>query len=332
MPAISVLLVTYNAGSYLRESVASILGQTERDLECLLIDNASTDRSVPDVMAEFGADSRLRLIPSETNRRHYGGLVFGLPHARGQYVAIMDADDVALPCRFALQRALLESDPALGLVAGACRIIDGQGQDQGPARSLYTHEEIYGDSQFFSPLRHPTFLFRREVFESVPYREAFPVVGDHDILTRTVEEYRVASVPVPVLRYRVHGGTTTSTKKALQAIYQSVVRLATWRRRSGREENITELLEWATALTKRDPGPEIALREAGRKMAQEGFASGAALSTKLALGQRFSLGLTCSYLGKALLRENHRALFARMIGAPLELAMERDGLPRRMHF
>lgn len=337
MPAISVLLVTYNAGPYLRESVGSILGQTERDLELLLIDNASTDDSVRTVMEEFGSDKRLQLIPSDTNRRHYGGLVFGMPHVTGEFVAIMDADDIARPERFALQRAVLQRDPSVGMVATQCQRIDSQGREYEIFRTVYPHEDVYGDTQFFCPLRHPTYFFRRTVLEDIPYRADFPTTGDHDILSRVVEKYRVLALPLPLLKYRMHEATTTSRQSGSQVAFQSVVRLATWRRRHGKAENIDELLTLARNLVAKTQDSAEILAAMAETMYSEGFYSGAILNLKQAYARKKSLG-TIGGIGRALARgfatrgDARQQWLRQMWDGPSKALMICDGLPRDQHF
>lgn len=97
---ISILLPVFNAERYLREAIKSLLNQTYDNFELLIVDDGSTDNSMK-IASEFG-DSRIRLLP----KKHSGlieTLNYGLEHARGQWIARMDADDAALPDRFDIQ-------------------------------------------------------------------------------------------------------------------------------------------------------------------------------------------------------------------------------------
>ncbi|MFD1958687.1 glycosyltransferase family 2 protein [Novosphingobium panipatense] len=116
-PRVSVLLPCYNGAAYLEEAVRSILLQTFADFELIVVDDGSTDATA-DILARMGRrDPRLRVV-----RQPNGGIVAALntaiAHARGEYIARMDADDVSFPERFAFQVAWLDAHPATVLVGG----------------------------------------------------------------------------------------------------------------------------------------------------------------------------------------------------------------------
>ena len=98
MPQIIVLMPVYNGGRYLRESIASILAQSFKDFELLIIDDGSTDDSVS-IVKSF-SDPRIRLVLNEHNIGVARTLNKGLELARGEFIARMDADDISLPHRF----------------------------------------------------------------------------------------------------------------------------------------------------------------------------------------------------------------------------------------
>ncbi|MFS8652378.1 MAG: glycosyltransferase family 2 protein, partial [Caldibacillus sp.] len=114
-PFVTVFMPVYNSGKYLVEAIESILRQTYRNLELLIVDDGSTDHSI-EIIKTF-ADPRIRLIKNDQNR----GIPFtrnvGLKEARGKYLAIMDSDDISHPERIERQVAYLENHPAID-VAG----------------------------------------------------------------------------------------------------------------------------------------------------------------------------------------------------------------------
>ena len=116
----------YNAKRYLEEAIESILGQTFRDFEFLIIDDGSTDRSLAILKRYAAQDARIRLS-SRTNAGYVVRLNEMLHQARGDLVARMDADDVALPERFAQQVEFLRSHPEVDVVGGAQERIDSNG-------------------------------------------------------------------------------------------------------------------------------------------------------------------------------------------------------------
>ena len=126
VPRLSVILPVYNGSAFLAEAMESVLNQTFRDFELLVIDDASTDGSAA-VAEQFG-DPRVRVIRQEANRRLPATLNHGLDLARGEWVARMDADDICHPQRFARQVAFLEAHPDHGVVGSWSEDIDEYGK------------------------------------------------------------------------------------------------------------------------------------------------------------------------------------------------------------
>lgn len=114
-PAISVIICSYNAGEYLQASVASVLAQTFADWELLIIDDGSTDDSTNFLAALH--DTRIRLVRHASNQGIAASRAEGLQLAAGRYCCWLDADDVALPARLALQLQALEASPDVVLCA-----------------------------------------------------------------------------------------------------------------------------------------------------------------------------------------------------------------------
>ena len=239
---VSVLMVCHNAGPYLSRAVQSIWQQTERDLELVLVDNASTDGSVADLRARYG-DDRLRIVAADRNLFHNGGLNHGLPHCRGEFVAIMDADDLALPERLARQVARLRSDPALGGVGCAAATIDAEGRVTGRAFTLTAPGELRAFLRYDMPCIFPTLTIRRTIFDSVGhFHPDLPSTHDMHWLGRAVERHPFACLPEVFFHYRQHPASTTSRKLWDMRADASAIRIAGERRRAGRPEALEELL------------------------------------------------------------------------------------------
>ena len=100
-PIVSVVMPAYNVELYVEEAVRSILNQTFRDFEFIIVDDGSTDRT-PEILRTF-TDPRIRLLFNEKNEGNYPARNRGCRLARGKYIAVMDADDVALPERLEKQ-------------------------------------------------------------------------------------------------------------------------------------------------------------------------------------------------------------------------------------
>jgi glycosyltransferase involved in cell wall biosynthesis len=124
---------TYNGERFLRPAIESILNQTFRDFELILIDDGSND-STPRILADLkdkDKDNRLIVLTNQRNLGIAGATNRGLAAARGEYVALQDHDDISLPHRFQTQVDFLDSHPTVALVGSAATLIDENGVNHG---------------------------------------------------------------------------------------------------------------------------------------------------------------------------------------------------------
>lgn len=114
-PDISVVTAVYNGEGFLRQTLDSLLCQTAKNFEAIIIDDCSTD-STPEILKEYSEkDDRIRVFRNEQNMRLANSLNRGTELARGKYIARLDADDICLPNRFEKQLAFMESRPDVDL-------------------------------------------------------------------------------------------------------------------------------------------------------------------------------------------------------------------------
>ncbi|MFN3500447.1 MAG: glycosyltransferase family 2 protein, partial [Pannonibacter indicus] len=172
-PAISAVLPVYNGEAYVREAVESILAQTFTDFELIIINDGSTDGSGA-ILRELAArDPRIVLV-----ERANGGLVSalneGIERAQAGLIARMDADDVAMPKRFALQHARMEAEPELGVLGSFIRIMDKAGRTIRLGDYPVSVAEAARFMEHGCPVAHPTVMMRREaVLKAGGYRKLF---------------------------------------------------------------------------------------------------------------------------------------------------------------
>lgn len=234
LPAISVVLPVYNAEAFVREAVESILAQTFTDFELIAINDGSTDGS-GEILKELTArDSRMVLID-----RPNGGLVSalneGIQRARAPLIARMDADDVAMPERFALQYARMTAEPTIGVLGSFIRIIDKAGQFVRLGDYPVTPEATARFLEHGSPLAHPSVMMRKEAVMNVGgYRAVFSHCEDYDLWLRISElGYAIVNLPRPLLNYRVHGANVSAVHREAQELGTIVARLAHRCRKAG---------------------------------------------------------------------------------------------------
>lgn len=219
MAAISVVMPVYNSAAYLAEAVESILAQTFRDFEFIIVNDGSTDRSGK-MLEQFAArDARIKLI-SRPNTGIVGALNDGLAQATGAFVARMDGDDVALPERLQKQIDYLRANPDCIAVGSRVIGIDPYGCELFQSEHKLHHDAI--DAELLNgvgwAIVHPAAMMRRDAIEAVGgYRKQFQWVEDLDLFLRLAERGRVANLPDFLLRYRQHTESVNRTRSAEQA-------------------------------------------------------------------------------------------------------------------
>lgn len=205
MPRISVLMPVYNGERYVRKAIDSILSQSFRDFEFIIIDDGSTDRTSQILAAAAMRDLRVRIISHE-NRGISPSLNAGLAVARGELIARMDADDVSLPDRFALQVAYLDAHRDCALVGGQIMFTDPADWPLTTMQHPLDHDGVVATMMAGSEsLSHPTVMFRRDIaLEIGGYSLRFEHAEDIDFFLRMGERGKLANLPDLVLHYRQH--------------------------------------------------------------------------------------------------------------------------------
>ena len=210
MPKVSTLIPCHNAEHWLQDAVNSVRGQSHRDLEILIFDDGSTDRSRTIIERLAAADSRIVTMGESVNRGIVHALNTMLRAARGRYIARMDADDICLPVRFERQLRFLDGGGAD--LCGTWFQEFGNGIPRA-VRWFAGSEEVPAALLFQNTICHPTVLARREVFEAFQYREGYNLAEDYDLFVRASSRFRLANMPEVLLRYRRHRQQATRAQR-----------------------------------------------------------------------------------------------------------------------
>lgn len=226
-------MAAFNAERYLAEAVASILAQTMRDFEFIIVDDGSTDRT-PELLHQFaGQDPRVKIL-RQANRGLTCSLNAAARTARGELLARMDADDIAEPDRFERQASFLSQPDDCVALGTSLVLIDPDGETLAEQIAPIGHEAILDQLLHGKgAIPHSSAMIRRSAFEKVGgYREQFAAAQDLDLWLRLADIGRLANLPEPLLRYRLHADSVTTRKRELQlSCAQQAVREA--RRRLG---------------------------------------------------------------------------------------------------
>lgn len=203
-PMISVLMPVHNGAKFLTEAVNSILQQKYRNFELLIVDDGSNDQTNAIASWLRMLDKRIHVLWQEKS-----GIVAALNnamnHASGKYLARMDADDIAHPLRLGLQAAMMEAEPRL-VACGTDFVKFGNAAQYVPTPR--TDEDCKTLLMIESCFAHPTVMMRAQVIkqEGLEYRADAEFVEDYRLWTELAKFGKFANIPLPLLRYRVHGG------------------------------------------------------------------------------------------------------------------------------
>ena len=216
---VSVIMVARNASSTIKEAIRSVLSQTYEELELLVVDDCSEDRTLDEVR-NF-TDARVRVIRNLAPRGQPLSRNHAVSLSSGHWVTMLDADDVMLPNRLALQVffARRVSGPLI-LGTWAQRFGDGQGLLTPPIGLSGVRARAF----FSSPMVHSTLFTRRELMSGLEYSADFPQVADYDLIQRALAQgVRITNLPVVLGRYRVHSGQVSALRSEAGQRFMSVV-------------------------------------------------------------------------------------------------------------
>lgn len=210
-PAVTVLMAVHNGAAHLEETLRSILSQTFTGFEFLIIDDGSDDATPALLRHAADSDPRIVLLTNPKSLGLGASLCKGLAHAKGQFVARMDADDIAHPERLALQLAYMRVHPETCLLScWAERFDHGRGlmapRPGAPA--------LKATLAFGNPICHPGAMLRRPLLQAhhLTYRD-LPTAEDYTLWCELAPHGHLDILPQVLLRYRVHG-TSMSARKA----------------------------------------------------------------------------------------------------------------------
>lgn len=218
----SVILPCYNAEKYVAKAVRSILEQSFKNIELIIIDDCSSDTTISIIQSI--KDSRIRFIQKEKNTGYTDSLNLGIQIARGTYIARMDADDISLPDRIAKQVAYMETHPEC--------IICGSWIELIPERKIVEypvyHDEILLTLFEKSAFAHPGMMMRKSILDvyNLRYNKQFEPAEDYELWTRMMMLGKMHNIPEVLLQYRTHEQQISNAKRELQRNNQLRARLA----------------------------------------------------------------------------------------------------------
>jgi glycosyltransferase involved in cell wall biosynthesis len=202
-PKITVFIPVYNRQRYIAQTIQSVLDQSYKNFQLLLVDDGSTDDSV-DIMRSF-TDQRITLIENGENLGIPKTRNVGLEHAQGEYLAILDSDDLMLKDRLKKQSKFLDKHSDYVGVGSWSRYIDDQGvvKKSIVARPV-SHKRISASLLFQCAIHNRTFMVRSEAVKKLGYNNNFPRCQDYELLYRLSKHAKLHNIPAILVAGRKH--------------------------------------------------------------------------------------------------------------------------------
>ena len=211
-PLITVLMTVYNGGDYLKSSIESVLNQSYKDFELLIIDDKSTDHSL-EIIRSY-PDKRITLHSNVHNLGQTKSLNLGLQLARGDYIARIDADDAAFAPWLKRQLAFLDKNPQYAVVSTKAVVIDQKNRIKKILNSPLSWDEVVFRSLLASPINHVGSVYLKEVIlNHGGYDEKFKIAADFDLWSTLIRGgYKIATAPEVLMAIRVHQNSLSRTE------------------------------------------------------------------------------------------------------------------------
>ena len=217
-PKISVIMSVYNGEEYLEESIQSIVNQTFKDFEFIIINDCSTDNSLKIIKRYAQKDNRIKLINNTKNIGLTISLNKSLHIATGKYIARQDCDDISLRTRLQVQYNFLETHPDTFLCGSSVLIIDDN------SRLISLREALTGVKTIRMALKqnncivHPSIMFRNN--KQIFYRDKFKYAQDYDLYLRLLSENkRLENIKQPLIKYRINSKSISIKKLTQQNLF-----------------------------------------------------------------------------------------------------------------
>lgn len=204
-PLVSVVIPVLNGEKFIIEAVRSIVSQTYENLELIIINDGSTDRTRD--MVNSINDSRIKILDNPENIGTAISTNKGIAVSKGKYIALMDADDISLPERIERQVAFLENNPEYGVCGTGSKYLGSDVVVEFPS----SNDEIRVAMLQYFPFRNPSLMMRKSILDKfqLRYDPAFKLTLDYEFISRLIPYCKVANLSEVMLLYREHEKQTS---------------------------------------------------------------------------------------------------------------------------
>ncbi len=206
----------YNGSRFIGKAIQSILTQTYPRLELIVVDDGSTDETWT-ILKRFRKQfpQKIRIFRFKKNQGESAAANVAFAKSRGEFIARMDADDVAHPARITKQVAFMQTHPEIIVLGTQARVIDQYGKCIGAKRTPLYHNQIYTFFGFINPMVHPSVMFRRNLLPKRPTLyytpSSFETTDDYHTYFELLNYGKFANLPEELISYRLHGANKSLT-------------------------------------------------------------------------------------------------------------------------
>jgi len=229
-PKVSVIMCVYNGEKYLRSALESILSQTFREFEFIIVNDGSSDNT--SLILNGYADPRIKLINNPVNSGLTKSLNIAVMASKGEFIAQMDADDISTPDRIEKQLKAFETGQSIGMVGTNMRFIDENGNPVSTTAFPSNQDEVAA-----LLMKHyccGQVMYRRDAMVKVGhFDERYTCAQDYDIALRIAEHFSVTNINDITYEYRIHPDSISSYKRKQQTEFADFARRSAVERRAG---------------------------------------------------------------------------------------------------
>lgn len=220
-PKISVLVPVYNAEKFIADTISAVLSQTFTDFELILLDDASTDKTL-EIISSFD-DKRIKYFKNEQNIGISASRNKLIDLAKGEYIAVLDHDDICMPTRLEEQAKFLDTHKDVGMIGSWFQL---KAPKWAPLwRKIITNigwvwcHPIYpswDDLWKGNVMMHPTIMYRKKIFQdnNIKYRDEYSPAEDYDFVRQAIEKgIKLLNMQKILLKYNLHGQNLSLVRK-----------------------------------------------------------------------------------------------------------------------
>jgi glycosyltransferase involved in cell wall biosynthesis len=218
---VSIVLPVYNGEKYLAESLDSVLAQTYQNWELVIINDGSTD-GTENLILNY-PDKRIKYLPNDSNKGIIFSLNRGLQESNGEYIARLDADDIALPNRFEKQVEFLSENSDYALCGSYFQTIDSNGKVLKDVRFPANNRDAQSFLLLHNCFCHSAIMMRSVIAKELKYDEKFQVCEDYDLWYRISRTGKIVNLPVFTTLYRVHENNMSTRKSEIMFIHVNMI-------------------------------------------------------------------------------------------------------------